>query len=69
MEKVEKLLEANKPIWAKFAVIETSGLLNISLLYFESEPFLNPFNGKYLPAKGRYEVIDITNCKNILFEI
>lgn len=69
MEKLEKLLKANKPAWAKFAVIETSGLDGFYIVYFEHEPYKNPFSGKYISDNGSVQSIELYPAKNILFEI
>lgn len=69
MEKVQQLLKANKPVWAKFVVIETSGIDNTYIVYFEHEPYKNPFSGKYIADSGKTEVIELYSVKNILFEL
>ena len=69
MEKIEQLLKANKPVWAKFAVIETSGLNGTSIVYFQKEPYINPFSGKFTVDGGKTEVIELSVAKNILFEL
>lgn len=63
------MLRESKPHWAKFVVIETSGADNTYIVYFEHEPYKNPFSGKYIADSGKTEVINLYPCKNILFEL
>jgi hypothetical protein len=69
MEKVHRLLEANKPVWAKFAVIETVGIDGFLIVYFENKPYINPFDRKYMSDGGRVKTLELNLFKNILFEL